>query len=128
MKSLNQVQLIGNIGSNPEVKKVNENSFVKFSIACNESYKDKEGKKIDKTEWINCVVFGKFSETIEKYVKSGDKVFVSGKLSTTVTEGDVRNNNQKIYYTKVIVNEIIFLSTLNTIHNRDMSDIDDVPF
>jgi single-strand DNA-binding protein len=88
MNSLNQCQFIGNLGKDPEVKEINGNKVAQFSLACSESYTNKAGEKIDATEWVNIVAWGKLAEIIEKWVKKGDKVYVSGKHTTRQYEKD----------------------------------------
>lgn len=84
MASLNQAQLIGNLGKDPEIRSLNSGDRVaNFSVATSETWRDKStGEKREKTEWHNVVVFGALVDVIEKYVKKGDKVFIQGKLQT----------------------------------------------
>ncbi len=85
MSSLNQVQLIGNVGKDPEIKVLsNGNKVANFTIATSESWKDKRtGEKHEKTEWHRIVVYGDgLVGIISSYVKKGTKLFVRGKLQT----------------------------------------------
>ena len=64
----NKVQLIGNLGQNPEVKELTGGKKVaKFSLATNETYRNKAGEKVTDTQWHNLVAWGKTAEIIEKY-------------------------------------------------------------
>lgn len=111
MKSLNKVALIGYLGQSPESKTTKENvSISTFSIAVNESYTDKEGNKVEKSEWINCTAFNKVAEIINKYLKKGDRIYLEGKFRTDIVEKD----GEKKYFSKVIVQEIIMLGNKNS--------------
>ena len=80
---LNKVILIGNVGRDPEVRYF-DNGVAKaqFSLATTETYKNKEGQRVDQTEWHNVVTWRKSAEFVEKYVKKGDKMYVEGKIKT----------------------------------------------
>lgn len=101
MSSLNKVQLIGNLGRDPEIRYTNDNrAIANLTIATTESWNDKKGGRQDKTEWHRVVVFGKLAEVIEKYVKKGDKVYFEGKLQTRQwTDKD----GQERYTTEIVV-------------------------
>lgn len=82
-RSLNKVQLIGNVGKDPEIRSTQDGKpIANLSIATSDTWKDKQGQKQEKTEWHRIVVFGKLAEIIQKYVNKGDKLFVEGKLQT----------------------------------------------
>jgi single-strand DNA-binding protein len=81
--SLNQVQIIGNLGKDPEMRYLpNGNAVTSFSVATTETWKDKEGNKQEKTEWHNVKMFGKLAEVAGEYLKKGGQVFVQGRLET----------------------------------------------
>lgn len=82
MSSLNKVQLIGNLGNDPDI--LNEGKIAKFSLATSESWKDKaSGERKTKTEWHNIVVFNEgLVGVVQQYVKKGSKVYVEGQLQT----------------------------------------------
>ncbi|MEN9446628.1 MAG: hypothetical protein RL728_1140 [Bacteroidota bacterium] len=83
MSSLNQMQIIGNVGNEPEVKVLDGGKVVaKFSVATSDNYKDKEGNLVERTDWHNITAWGKTAQFIEKYVKKGSKVFIQGKHKT----------------------------------------------
>ena len=107
----NRVQLIGNLGSDPEVKEFNgSRKMARFSIATNESYKNNEGKKVEETQWHNVVAWGKTAEIVEKYLKKGKEVAVEGKLIHR--SYDDQNGNKK-YISEVVVNELLMLGKQN---------------
>lgn len=99
---LNRVMLIGRLGKDPEVRRLESGAAVaKFSLATDESYKDKDGNKVDQTEWHNIIVWRSQAEVAEKYLKKGMLIYVEGKLTTReYTDKD----NQKKYFTEVVAN------------------------
>lgn len=112
MKSLNQVQLIGHLGADPEFKMHNEVMVSKFSIATSEEWVDKATlKKQQKSEWHKVVCFNKLAEIANKHLKKGSRVYVSGKLRTSSWQTDKNENRQS---TEVVIDEIIMLSGNDT--------------
>ncbi len=103
----NKVTLIGNIGQNPEMKELTGgNKVAKFSLATNETYKNKAGEKVEDTQWHNLVAWGKTAEIIEKYVKKGSEIAIEGKLmNRNYTDKD----GIKRYVTEIQVNELVML-------------------
>lgn len=88
-KSLNKVQLIGNLGQDPEVKSTaNGTSVCNISIATTESYKDQSGQWQDKTEWHRVVLWQYLADNAAKYLKKGSRVYIEGKLETRSWEQD----------------------------------------
>ncbi len=103
----NKVQLIGNLGNDPEIINLESgNTIAKFSIATNESYKNASGEKVVDTQWHNIVAFGKVAEIIEKYVVKGKEIAVEGKLTTRTWED---KDGMKRYTTEVVCNELLML-------------------
>jgi single-strand DNA-binding protein len=82
--SLNQCNFIGHVGKDPEIRKTQGGDpIANFSLACSERWRDKAtGEQKEKTEWIRVTAFGNVAGIIEKYVKSGSKLYVSGKMQT----------------------------------------------
>ena len=107
-KSLNKVQLIGNLGQDPEVKYMpNGNAVVNMSIACSESWKDKNsGELVEKTEWIRLAGFGKVAEICGEYLKKGSKIYVEGKFTTDKYQD---KDGKDTYASKVIFNNMMML-------------------
>mgnify|MGYP000114932248 FL=1 len=108
MNSLrNKVQLIGNLGNDPEIITLESGKkLAKFSLATNDSYKDASGQKIDNVQWHNLVAWNKTAEIIEKYVTKGKEVAIEGKL--TSRSYDDKEGNKR-YVTEVVVNELLML-------------------
>ena len=87
MKSLrNSVQLIGNLGKDPEVKSFGDKKKASFTIATTDSYKNQKGEKVQDTQWHNIVIWGGLATVAEKYLKKGQEVAVEGKLVHRVYE------------------------------------------
>ena len=100
MAYLNQVQLIGAVGNDPEIRYLDSNpqnpkKVASFRIATTERYKDRDGNQKEQTEWHNITVWNGKAEFVEKYVKKGNNLFISGKLTTrqwTDQQGNKRYN------------------------------------
>jgi single-strand DNA-binding protein len=107
MAGVNKVILIGNLGKEPESKTLDGgNTVTNFSLATSESYKDKKGEKVDKTEWHNIAVWGKLAEVAAKYLKKGSSVYVEGKIQTRTW--DDKDGNKR-YSTDIIANNFTML-------------------
>jgi single-strand DNA-binding protein len=102
------VQLIGNLGTDPEIVKFdNGRKLAKFSIATTETYYDNKGEKIQDTQWHSIVAWGKMAERSEKYLKKGSSVAVDGKIVYKKYED---NEGQKKFSTEIVMNEVVMLS------------------
>ena len=110
MKSLrNSVNLIGNLGKDPEVKEVsNGNKVAKFSLATSDNYKNKNGEKVTDTQWHNLVIWGKLADVAEKYLKKGNQIAVEGKINNR--EYDDKDGIHR-YFTEIVVNDMVMLKT-----------------
>lgn len=83
MASLNKVMIIGRCGRDPELRYTQSGSAIaNLTIATDESYRDKDGNKVEQTEWHRVVLFQKTAETCGKYLKKGSQVYVEGRLTT----------------------------------------------
>ena len=109
MAVLNRCDFIGRLGKDPEVKVIpSGKKSVRFSIACSEKYKDRQsGEQKEKTEWINCSAWDSLADVIEKYVKKGSQVFVSGKFTTR--SWDDPATGQKRFASEIVVRELQML-------------------
>lgn len=103
---MNKAILIGNIGKEPELKKVGEVSYCAFTLATNESYKDKNGEWQTKTEWHNIVVWRNAAEYAAKYLKKGNLTSIEGKITTRSWED--KEGNKK-YTTEIIAERVKLL-------------------
>jgi single-strand DNA-binding protein len=104
----NKVQLIGNLGANPEVKNTDSGKkLAKFTIATNENYRNAKGDRVTETQWHNVIAWGKVADIVEKYLLKGSEVALEGKIvyrSYTDKEGS------KKYFTEIHVNELLLLT------------------
>jgi single-strand DNA-binding protein len=104
----NKVQLIGNLGNDPEIITLESGKkLAKFSLATNESYKNAQGEKVTQTDWHNLIAWGKTAEIIEKYVTKGKEIAIEGKLTSRSYE---TKEGEKRYVTEVVVNEVLMLN------------------
>jgi single-strand DNA-binding protein len=103
----NTVQLIGNVGNDPEIKTFDGGrKLANLTIATNDSYKNDKGEKIETTEWHKVVAWGKTAEIIEKYVTKGLQIAIEGKLTHRSYDD---KNGEKRYITEVVVNDVLLL-------------------
>lgn len=83
MRNLNRWQGIGRLGKDPESRATpGGQTVVNFSMACQDDYKDQQGQKVERSEWIRVVMWGKGAEVFAQYARKGAKVYVEGKLTT----------------------------------------------
>ena len=103
----NKVQLLGNLGNDPEIITLESGKkLAKFSIATNETYRNAKGEKVTDTQWHNVIAWNKTAEIIEKYIQKGNEVMVEGKLTSRSYE---TKEGEKRYVTEVVCNELLML-------------------
>ncbi len=109
MNSLrNNVQLIGRLGGDPEIIIFKDGGKIaRFNLAVDDSYKDKDGNKVERTGWHYIVVKNALVKIVENYIGKGKEIALSGKL-TNRSWDDKAGNKQ--YITEVIANELLMLS------------------
>lgn len=118
-KGLNKVQLIGNLGIDPETRFMPDGKQVtKFRMAVNRSFINKDGDTIEDTQWFNVEAWSGYAKVVEKYLKLGDRVYIEGRLRTEEYEKD----GETKYFTKVVVQELIMLGVPNGNSNQDDDD------
>ena len=101
----NKVQLIGRLGQEPEVLTFDDGGKIaKFSMATDDSYKDKQGQKVERTQWHNVIVRGGLVNIVENYVTKGQEIAIEGKL--TSRSWDDKDGNKRSV-TEVMVNELL---------------------
>ena len=107
MAYLNRVLIIGNVGTDPEMRFTpNGNPVTSFSVATNRTYTTADGGKKEETEWFSVVTWNKLAENCNQFLGKGRRVYVEGRLRTRSWEGQ---DGQKHYKTEVIANQVLFL-------------------
>jgi len=108
-KGINKVIIVGNCGTDPEVRYMpNGGAVANISVATSESWKDKNtGQMVDKTEWHKLCFYGNLAEIVGKYVTKGSKIYAEGKLQTKSWEKD----GVKRYSTEIVCNEMQMLDS-----------------
>lgn len=125
MASLNLCQFIGNVGNKDSRFMTNGDQVVNLSIACNESYKDKSGESVEKTEWVKVVFYKNLASIVDKYVEKGKQIYISGRLQTRKWTDKQGVDH---YSTEIVANEMKMLGgKANTSKQTDDDEID-VPF
>ena len=126
MAYLNSVQLIGNVGNDPEVREVQGGAKVaSFRLATTERYTDRNGEKQSNTDWHNIVGWNKTAEIIEKLVKKGSNLFIAGKLKTRQWQDQQGN---KRYTTEVAVENLQLLEKRTDAPASSQTEEEDLPF
>ena len=135
MSGVNKVILLGNLGKDPEVRRLDDGRAVaNFSLATSETYKNKSGEKVTNTEWHNIVLWSPLADIAENYLKKGSQVYIEGKISNRSYED---KDGVKKYISEVVGREITLLgrppeqqdnTQNNASENKNNSDEDDLPF
>ena len=140
--SINKVILVGNVGKDPEVKYIQEDLPVaKFPLATSESYRGKDGERIENTEWHNIVLWRGLAKVAENYVKKGSQLYIEGRIKTR--SWDDKDGNKR-YITEIIADNMQMLgkktetgppedtdtpvSDQNNLAADDSADTNDLPF
>jgi single-strand DNA-binding protein len=106
-RSLNKVMLIGNVGSDPEIRMTPSGSKVgKCSLATNRVYQDRTGQQQERTDWHRLTFFGRLADIVEQWVNKGDRLFVEGRIEYSQTQDDQGGTR---YWTDIVVNEMVML-------------------
>lgn len=121
MGSLNEVTLIGNLGSDAEIKEVNGTALAVFSVATSERFTDKSGEKQEKTEWHRCSMWGRPVDAIGEYLTKGTKLCVRGSLHTRKWDQDGTVHKS----TEIKVYKVVLLGEKKS---KPLVHEDDVPF
>lgn len=109
MNAKNRIQLIGNLGNDPEmVKYKTDKEMVTFPLATHEAYLNGKGEKTNDTQWHHIVAFGKLGERIMTHLSKGDEILATGKM--TYDSYGIKNGN-KTMKGSVFLKEVIFINT-----------------
>ena len=136
---INKAILIGRLGKDPDVRYTPDGTMVtNFNLATDEIWKDKNGEKVQKTEWHRIVTFGKLAEICGNYLVKGKLVFIEGRIQTRSWED---KEGVKRYTTEIIANDMKMLDSKGQNKTEDASfdatsgssndgntAVDDVPF
>lgn len=115
--SLNKVQLIGNLGADPEVRfSPSGQAVANFRMATSEKWTDKQGQKQERTEWHRIVIWGKQAEQCGEHLKKGRQCYVEGKLQTREWTD---KENRKQYTTEIVASNVVFLGSRQGASARD---------
>ena len=106
---INRVTLVGRLGRDPEMRQTGTGTpIVNFSVATNESWKDKNGEQQERTEWHKIIAWGRLAEICNEYLTKGKQVYIEGRLQTN--EWEDKDGNKR-YTTEVVANEMKMLGT-----------------
>ena len=120
MSGVNKVILVGFTGNDPETRYTPEGKAVtNFSLATDESWKDKDGNKQEKVEWHKIVAWGKLAEICNEYLHKGKQIYIEGRIQTDQWEDKEGN---KRYTTKIIASTMQMLGS-----KGDSQPVDDAP-
>lgn len=124
----NKVILIGRLGNDVEIVNFDDGGKIgKFTLATSSTYTNKQGEKVEDTQWHNIVVRNKTAEICEKYISKGDEISLEGSIKYRKFEKD----GETMYFTEIIVSEVLFLNTKNKSNNSNIDNnnqADDLPF
>lgn len=111
MPGINKVILIGNLGAEPKIHTLDNNTLANISLATTARWKDKAGVKQSRTDWHKVVFFGNLAEVAAKYLKTGSKVYVEGRLQNRKWQNQEGVDQ---YTTEVVCNVLKFLDAKET--------------
>jgi single-strand DNA-binding protein len=107
MLTLNKVMIIGNVGTEPEMRFTpNGNPVTSFRVATNRVYTTPEGERKQETEWFTVVAWSRLAENCNQYLNKGQRVYAEGRLHTRTWEGQ---DGQKHSRTEIVANRVLFL-------------------
>jgi single-strand DNA-binding protein len=111
MAGVNKVIILGRLGKDPETKTFeNGGKICTITMATSESYTDREGNKVEKTEWHNIIFTNKLAELAEKYLGKGKELYVEGKLRTRKYDD---SNGVTRYVTEIVATNMNFIGGQN---------------
>jgi len=106
MPALNRVQLIGNLGKDPEIRSTsNGKTLTVFSLAVGQRWKNRNGEMQERTEWVNIDAWGRLGEVCGEYLRKGSLIYLEGRLKIDRVE----DNGDTKYYTKIVASSMVML-------------------
>ena len=126
MVSLNRVMIIGNLGSDPEMRFTpNGNPVTSFRVATNRTYNTPEGERKEETEWFTVVTWSRLAENCNQFLTKGQRIYAEGRIRTRMWETP---DGQKHSKAEVIANRVIFLDRKGAVTSPDgRIDETDIP-
>jgi single-strand DNA-binding protein len=122
---INKAILVGRLGKDPEIRYTPDGAMVtSFSVATDESWKDKSGERVQKTEWHRIVTFRKLAEICGKYLSKGKLVFIEGRIQTRSWDD---KEGKKHYTTEIIANNMQMLDTKGAAKGDDTAAYEAAP-
>ncbi len=107
MVGLNKIMIIGNVGTDPEMRYTpNGNPVTSFRIASSRSYTASDGERKQEIEWFTVVAWNQLAETVNQYLSKGRRAYVEGRLQSSQWEG---NDGQKRFNNEIVANTVLFL-------------------
>jgi len=108
-RGINKWYGIGNLTADPETRfSADGKAVANVTVACNDSYKNKNGEQVDNTEFVRVVFFQKLAEIVGQYLKKGSKVYVEGKMRTRKWDDQ---QGVTRYTTEILANDVQFLDS-----------------
>lgn len=112
--AVNKAILIGNVGRDPEVKYIDQDTPVaRFTLATTESYRGKNGERVETTEWHNIVLWRGLAKIAEQYVKKGSRLYIEGRITHRQYEKDGTTK----YFTEIVANNMVMLDNRSSRDN-----------
>lgn len=129
MANMNKLEIIGNLGSKPELRFTPSGKAVcNFSVAVNHQYTTADGEKKEDTEWFNVIAWSRLGEKCNQYLAKGRMVFISGRVSLHKWEKDGKQNSRL----ELRANNVIFLDKKDNGNSQpepeNENEPDDIPF
>ena len=122
---VNKAILIGRLGKDPEVRYTPDGLMItNFNLATDESRKDKNGERVQKTEWHRVVTFGKLAEICGKYLVKGKLIFIEGRIQTRAW--DDKDGNKR-YTTEIVANDMRMLEAKGGARGDDSASYEPPP-
>ncbi len=119
MAGVNKVILVGNLGIDPEIRTLESGAKVaRLRIATSESYTNKEGMKVENTEWHTVTMWRALADIAEKYLGKGKQVYIEGKLRTRSWKDSEGNDR---YATEIVADNMQMLGRAGDAQNQDSS-------
>ena len=117
MVSLNKMMIIGNVGTDPEMRFTpNGNPVTSFRVATNRIYTTPEGERKRETEWFTIVAWNKLAEQCNQFLTKGRLIYAEGRLHTSTWEGQ---DGQKRSRAEIIANRVVFLDRREAASSSD---------